>query len=394
MEVIQVVVEMLQYLKICLFSFVLLFTSCSDDINLNQEINFSISEKKNSFIGNSGLSSELPFPPSALITEKEEFLVLNIFKNTIDTLTTSGGIIQIKNGKMISLWEGLGLDNVQFIDVNRNFMFFFTQQELFLYNLENSTTIRKKFNELNLFKKGEFTSLESKGSFFLNHFYNGHDNTNGHIYFFLKSSPSLNYKLVRYDYENDTYSEVKDFYNKELIRNHEIVFKGEGLLYKSYLPYIYFYNNQLIISYPYSNEISILNVNSEEVKNLKNKTYNFKSEKEKIKTLSADLSFFEATEIMDIWDLDVTYGNFHHLKGKKLFCRLIRGKTSIENIKNPHLFLELFTEDFLKVGEIKIGDEFSDLSTFFFTDSDKLIFKGKNQSDEDHFNHYIVEIEY
>lgn len=142
----------------------------------------------------------------------------------------------------------------------------------------------------------------------------------------------------------------------------------------------------------YSNEFVIIDLVSGVPKNVFSETFLFPKSKKLPLPIPSGMGHLAALDKLNEWDFDVAFGNFEKLPNSKGFCRLIRGATLGEDKKNPEIFIEVFDNDFMKIGEANLTEIQSDLSTFFFAVGDMLFFKAKEQENENYLNYYLVEI--
>lgn len=367
-------------------------SSCADKQTINQAIEFTISEKRSIYLPPSKLSSALPFPPAAFLENNPGLIFLNFFNHSLDTLKETKGGLKITQGNTILSFDNFQLSDIVHLFTLEKSLFLLSNKDMFHLKPEEESIIRYHFDDYPLFRDAGYSIIESNSSFFLNHFFNSLDREKKEIYLFIKSFPKYDFELIKIDLTSGEFYKLPDFYNKELVKKQKIYYSTKGIISKNTMPYLFFLDNHLIVSYSYSNEIDIFDLTHKTSKKIKKETINFPNGKDKIQEDLNNFPFEKAIEMMDDWDRDTSFGAFQFLEEQKVFCRLIRSKTTQENVLVPDLFLELFSFEFEKIGEIKLGKEKYDLSTFYFPCYDGLCFKAKTQENEDVLDYYYLKI--
>jgi hypothetical protein len=372
---------------------VLIFASCQGQQMVRFENSIRISEKKTIYLGEVGLSSALPFPPAANLGDTLGILVLNPYRNTLDTLKSFNSGYVIKPGPELPLPEGMSTSDINFLTRSNEKLYLLGTKECVVVDITNEEVSRLRYDDMAVFEGQGYSILEGKGSFFMNHFFYGFDSDNGKIYLFLRFFPGSQFELVRYNLIDKHIEKMPHLYNRSLVERNEVVYTGIGFTTKNSMPFVNFFSNQIVISYPYSNQIEVFDKLTGSLTSHAPETIHYPSEKSEISVPLNSLSMMKALEEMDRWDMDVTYGNFHKLAKQGLYCRLVRGKTTPEAINDAGLFLEIYNSAFEKTGEIDLSNISKDLSSFLFPCGDGICFKAKHQDNEDYMNYYVLNIE-
>jgi hypothetical protein len=370
-----------------------LFYSCQAESSFSREIKIEVGIKRKAYIGQAGLSSNLPFPKSTNPNDVGDFLIFNPYSKFIDSVSFENEEMKIFQGFFIDQEgpEAVGEFNF-FLESSLGFVFV-GNRNIFIKNL-NSGEIKKVNFSSEIFGEKSDILLPGSVSFLLDHFFKGFDQKKENLYFFVQNIVSGEVALCKFNVITEELIRLPDFFDVDLVSKNENIYRNQAYIIKNNLPYVFYDEGKLILSYSYSNNFVVVDPES---LNYSTKYFDsklFPNEKSSHHKLRNDMDFLEANQAMDEWDFDVSFGNLEKLPNNKGFCRLIRGATLGDDKKNPEIFFEIFDIELNKIGEANLTEIQPDLSTFFFAVEQKLFFKAKEQSNENYLNYYFVEIDF
>ncbi|WP_291785154.1 hypothetical protein [Cecembia sp.] len=371
----------------------ILFYSCQTESGFSGDITIDVGSKRKAYIGQVGLSSNLPFPKSTNPNDVGDFLIFNPYSKFIDSVSFKNEEIKIFQGFFLEEEgpEAIGEFNF-FLGSSLGFVFV-GNRSIVIKDLKSGEIKKVKFSS-DIFGEKSDTFLPGSVSFLLDHFFKGFDAKKENLYFFVQNMVSGEVALCKFNIITEELIRLPDFFDVDMVSKNENIYRNQLYIMKNNLPYVFYYDEKLILSYSYSNEIVVVNPES---LNFLTKYFDsklFPNEKSTHQKLRDDMDFFEANQTMDEWDFDVSFGNLEKLPNNKGFCRLIRGATLGEDKKNPEIFIEIFDNELKKVGEANLTNMQPDLSTFFFAVERRLFFKAKEQPDENYLNYYFVEVDF
>jgi hypothetical protein len=372
--------------------------SCSEEKRFSgQEIFVDISPKVTVYFAETDLTSLYPFPHSTFLDSKA-MLSYNMLRNSLDTIYFEGDTLKVKEGFYLEK------DGPRRTEGINNLVY--TALGLVLFNAKNvmidkdglSDIENFRLIESDLFRDNVFYSIASGGvSYYLDWFYKGYDQNRENLFFFARDFKSKDFKLIKFDLEGKSFKEMPMWANFELINNYEVEIQNVS---KNHMPFIFIQGDILVLSYNYSNEFVIVDLNTESKRNKKFASELFPLRKRTFQKIDLDTELIDPEDfkrIMDLineWDKDVAFGNFEKLPNGKGFCRLVRGSTLGENKTDPQLFLEVFNNEWDKIGEVSLSELEPNLSTLFFAIGDRLFFKAKEQDNENYMDYYFVEVDF
>ncbi|MGY6744032.1 MAG: hypothetical protein ACXIUQ_14935 [Cecembia sp.] len=379
-------------LKYIWFLFIL-FSSCQAESRFSGEITIDVGKKRTTYIGQTGLSSNLPFPKSTNPNDVGDFLIFNPYSKSIDSVSFENEEINLFQGLFLDQEgpEAIGEFNF-FLESSLGFVFV-GNRNIVIKNPKSSEIKKVNFSS-GIFGEKSDILLPGSVSFLLDHFFKGFDPEKENLYFFVQNIVSGEVALCKFNVLTEEMIRLPDFFDVDLVKKNENIYRSQAYILKNNLPYIFYDDDKLVLSYSYSNDIVVVDPKS---LNYLTKCFDsklFPDEKSSHHKLRNDMDFFEANQAMDEWDFDVSFGNLEKLPNNKGFCRLIRGATLGEDKNNPEIFIEIFDIELNKIGEANLTEIQPDLSTFFFAVERRLFFKAKEQPNENYLNYYFVEVDF
>lgn len=348
----------------------------------NYQISFS--EELSLDFGEVGMSSEVSFDISPLDKNNSSFLVFNTFYRRLDTVSFSPEKKRIVPGLEVPK-EGPGsIPGFSSFSYTEQGILFFTANEF--YYFKDGQTLKKKITKV-LGDDGK--SLKS---------IQGYDLTNGtfqpasykgdFISMIIKDSETKKYTLMKFDFES--FKEIPfSFDTEQLARNRISFYYAKGvMLSNDYNPYLTLSDSVFIVSYPFMNKISTVRLDDLRQNDFFPESQLVKSQRDKPIDSSEIKSFEEYYEASSNWHNDVKFGSIQRLNSRMLY-RMVGGGKEGSN----KLVLELFNNEFDKVGEFNLKDIHSDLKGFHITVEGKILIQSSKDPDEDVFKYYLISVD-
>lgn len=385
----------LLFSTISLLFFTSVISCSSEKVVEGKEIFVKVSQEIRVYYAETDLSSAYPFPHSTFLDD-DTMLSYNMIRISIDTLFFEGDSLKVIAGNFLKNDGPRKVEGLSNIVRTSSGLALFNAKNIMIDQDGFSDIVNHRLVNSPLFDNSVFFGLNHGVSFYMDHFFRGYDQKREKLLFFAENFHTKEFKLVSFDLSNGEFSELPMWADAELIRKNEVRHEGVS---KNYMPFIYVFRDQLVISYNYSSEFVLIDLNSFEVSKKRFPSSLFPLSK----TVRIDIpeslevgnrkDFMEVMKIMGEWDQDVAFGNFESLPNSKGFCRLVKSPQSrIEDIEQ--LNLEIFDQSFEKVGEVNLTEINANLSTFFFAYGGRLFFKAKNQDNENYLSYYFVEVDF
>lgn len=119
-----------------------------------------ISEKKTIHLGEEGLSSALPFPPAANLGDTSGILVLNPYRNTLDTLKNFGSEYRFIPGRILSLPGGTSISDVHFLAHNKEKLYMLGSKEYVVFDVVDEELSKFGYDNFVVFEGQGYSILE------------------------------------------------------------------------------------------------------------------------------------------------------------------------------------------------------------------------------------------
>lgn len=152
-------------------------------------------------------------------------------------------------------------------------------------------------------------------------------------------------------------------------------------------PFISSFKKNLIISNNFENQFSTYYIDNKTKRIFTPESELFADKKRKLNLLKEDVSEF--MKIIKEWNNDISFGPILPLPKSNKFFRIIKGRTTTLKPLDGPLFIELFDENFEKIGEEKIKNNGNDFSLEYFGSEDKIFIKQISQN-ENILKYYVL----
>ncbi|GMQ27200.1 hypothetical protein Aoki45_38830 [Algoriphagus sp. oki45] len=369
---------------------VILFWSCSDEkTDSGQDIFFEFSERKEVFLGFSGLSSD--YLQSLSWRNRSSGLIYNYVNHSFDSLFFENDSLIIKHGVQME-FDGHG-------SVPRFYSFFsmsdsiliFSGKELIIKSSLSSQTQKVHLKEFSIFDlENPFQNIAYSPFFSLE--CNYQDANSNRAYFFIQDSRNKIFDLVWYDISENEFQKVPlEIENEEINQMILEVDLGKTKMAPNLSPELFVHQDKVIITYPFKSEFLVYDIWKNDIQRISPKTFGFPERIEAPIEIKNEVSFNEALELIKNENMKGRFGSFSFLEEEEIFFRMIKGRSQGE-VKNFDLYLEVFNQEFEKIGEQNLSDLNPDLDNRYFLVNDKIAFVAKDQPDEDVMYFYYLNI--
>jgi hypothetical protein len=364
------------------YSFLVLFIACSEVGTSEQALEVSVSPKYEIQIGVTGNSSQFDFVSSTL--DESSFLILNKFLRSIDTVKVESDSGLIATGNPIPFEGPNGVEIINYFQEYNGKLAFMDNNTVYIQ--EEKEVDRLRINEFNTIGENGLLAIASLNS--QNKVVNTIDDQRATGYFFLLDIKTRKLALAALDLVNKT-TNLFDFKLSEKLEDHIILNEmNGGSITNPYYPNLLLTDNKLIVSYPFMNQIQIYSIKTGETVSDSPKTNLYKVEKDLPQPILSEIPFKEYSKISGEWQDDVLFGPIMSLGDSKYF-RFVRGELEIEE---GIIYLEVFDQNFEKVGEVNLSSIEPNLGLYYIPLGNKIFVKSKTQPDEEILNYYLIEL--
>lgn len=343
--------------------------------------------------GATGLSSGTVWPPTYYNFGDNHLVVYNPFRHGLDTIK--------KEKELFQLVKGIDLDSEGPEAIN-DFESFFSTDAHEVFVLNNAVITKNEvadFSYLDLPKlieplvSGPFVIGRLTDNLF-GRIHHGFDSKNELLYFFVFDGSENNLLLCKLDLILGSIDLIPHPIDIQELANFQILIDDQGTyMANQRLPYIYIFEQELVLSFNYSSDVFVLNFDSDRYEKITNRSELFPTSKSVNIHLDSDFDFMKVLKAMDAISSDVEFGSIQKFGKDGGYCRLVRGLVVNQEYSKADFFLEIFDSKFKKLKEIQLNRLAPDMSPFFISFPDGLFIKAKNQPNEEKLDYYFIPTE-
>ena len=144
-----------------------------------------------------------------------------------------------------------------------------------------------------------------------------------------------------------------------------------------------------IVSYPSFSDFLVYDLSSNQQKTFTSISNSIPSQRELPQNYSDEVGSMELqSELGKLWAEQARYGYINYLKSEDKYVRLVKG----EGGRDASYFLEISNKDFQKIEEFNLKEINPDLSPNYLNTKYGLMFRAKDQPDEDVMRYYNVNL--
>lgn len=370
-----------------LFYVVVCLISCSEKEFSEQDIFLTVSERKKFHIGEGGLTPE-PFYFVSFDSTRTSGVIYNKIAHSLDSVFLSADSAWVKDGDLLDTEGPYGVGSVASFFTTPENNVFMNPQEFFKQEIETKEVSQKFMNDYGIFEEEGFAAIFVPVYFSVSHEFNGLDRNSDVGYFVYDNDKQV--RVLGYDPQVDSMYFTTIPLDSEKYFSLRFKVKYEGLtLGGNDAPQISVVGSNMIISYPAFSDFLVYDLRSKEQKTFTSMSNFFPSERKLPENYSEEVDSGELQwELNETWRSEVSYGPMTYLEDWDKYIRLVKGEGS----KDASYFIEVFNKDFQKIEEFNLTEINPDLSPNYLNTKYGLMFRAKDQPDEDLMYYYNVNL--
>lgn len=360
--------------------------SCSEKEENVRDVFLNISERKKFHIGEGGLTAEPRFFVS-LDSSRSKGVIYNGYAHSLDSIFLSPDSVSVKDGDIMESQGPSGVGFVMSFFTTDDHIVYMNQQQFFNQDRLTGEVSMKFMHEYGIFGDTEYLGVSVPTPSFANELY-GVDKDSGVGYFIFEDDNQI--RVAGYKPSLDSMFFLPVVLDSEKYFDLRYKVKYEGLIMGGGdEPQLKVLGNKMIISYPSFSDFLVYDLSSNEQKTFTSISNSFPSQRELPQNYSDEVGSMELqSELGKLWGEQVRYGYINYLKSEDKYVRLVKGEGGRES---PY-FLEVFDNDFQKIKEFNLTEMNPDLSPNYLNTKYGLMFRAKDQPDEDVMYYYNVNL--
>lgn len=357
--------------------------SCSEKETAEHGVFLTVSGRKKFHIGEGGLVPDR-FHSVSLDKSQSRGVIFNEIAHSLDSIFISADSAWVKDGDILETEGPYGVGTVFSFFTDNEHIIYLNSQEFFKQNIETKEVSRKLLHEYGIFGDLDYPAISVNTNPEFNAF-DKRTNTGYFIYVnnnristigYNPSAASMYFLPIPLDSAN--------FFNLRF----EVKFKGLTLGGGDD-PQLSVVGSKLIVSYPTFSDILVYDLQTLTYQVYTSTSDLYPSRKKRPQNYAGEVDSGELLdELFKFWDSQVRYGPITYLENHDKYLRTIRGE---KQTKRPY-FLEVFDVDFKKLKEYNLMDLNPDLSSSYLNTKYGLMFRAKDQPDEDVMYYYNVNL--
>tara|TARA_R110002012_G_scaffold321684_2_gene550751 strand:+ start:19993 stop:21141 length:1149 start_codon:yes stop_codon:yes gene_type:complete len=360
--------------------------SCSEKEENGKDIFLNISERKKFHIGESGITAEPQFFVS-LDSSQSKGVIYNKFAHSLDSIFLSPDSVSVKKGDIMERQGPSGVGFVMSFFTTDDHIVYMNQQQFYNQNRMTGEVSMKFMHEYGIFGDTEYLGVSVPTPSFANELY-GVDKVSGVGYFIFDDDNQIRVAGYKPSLDSMFFLPVvldseKYFDLKYQVKTKNVIMGGNDQ------PQLNVVGDKMVISYPSFSGFLVYDLNSQAQKTFTAISNSFPSQRELPQNYSEEIVSGELQwELGKIWGEGVRYGYINYLKSEDKYLRLVKG----EGGRDAPYFLEVFDNDFQKIKEFNLTAINPDLSPNYLNTKYGLMFRAKDQPDEDVMYYYYVNL--
>lgn len=353
--------------------------SCTGEKSPVQQPIVSISEEQILNFGDVGLSATVFYPSAPLDSKFTSYLIFNPFYRRLDTLKFENNKLFLSAGTELPFEGPLGVPEFNFFAVGKNGNIFLSGDQLYF-------SLNKEIQKVNFTEKISITGslISILGGDSKNKSFHFSPANNDSIFVIIRDFETRALTLISYNLFTSSFTTIPFSFAIEQMDDHRIAHEqGPMMVENSFFPFLSVYDSTLVISYPFFNQISTLSLKNQRQQDFIFESKFFKNRKNLpiVNVEPLDLRTF--LETSSIWNSDVNFGSLLRLN-EKFYFRVVEEQNS------EKVYLELFSNEFEKLGEYNLSAIEPNIRTFHLPFNGKILFGSSSKNTEDIFNYFWV----
>lgn len=353
--------------------------SCTGEKSPVNQPNVSISEEQILNFGDVGLSATVYYPSAPIDSKFSSYLIFNPFFRRLDTLKIQNNKLILAAGIELPFEGPFEVPEFNFFAVGNNGNIFLSGNQLY-FSL-NQEIQKVNFTE-EISSNGSLISIlggDSKNKSF--HFSPANNDS---LFVIIRDFETRAFTLISYNLLTSSITTIPFSFASEQMNDHRIAHEqGPMMVENSFFPFLSVYDSTLVISYPFFNQISTLSLKSRNQQDFIFESKFFKNKKNLPIKNAEPLDLRTFIETSSIWNSDVNFGSLLRLN-EKFYFRVVEEQNS------EKVYLELFSNEFEKLGEYNLSAIEPNIGTFHLPFDGKILFGSSRKNTEDIFNFFWV----
>ncbi|RAI90257.1 uncharacterized protein DUF4221 [Algoriphagus yeomjeoni] len=358
--------------------------SCSEKPISEQGYVLEVSDRKEFFIGDGGLTSD-GYHMVFLDSSKTKGTIYNRIAHSLDSIFICADSAWSQDGDIMETEGPSGVGTVFTYFSTPKFNVFINSQQFFRQKIQTEEVSSKFLQEYGVFGDLEYPALAISGG---SRELTGLDRNDNIGYFIYDYENRI--KVIGYSVDQDSMFNLPVALDSSRYYNTRFNVKWKGLtLGGGDEPQLSVFRNKLVVSYPSFSDILIYDLNSGLHHTYTFESKFFPSQKRRPENYKDEVDSGELLwEWQEAWRNQVRFGSISFIEDFNVYVRAVKG----EGKKDALLFLEVFDSNFKKVGELNLSEINQDLSTTFINTKYGLMFSAKDQPEEDVMYYYYVNL--
>ncbi|WP_237701632.1 hypothetical protein [Algoriphagus machipongonensis] len=344
--------------------------SCSESHISVDGFEFEISERKEFFIGQGGLTTD-GYHTVFLDSTKTKGTIYNKIAHSLDSIFISADSAWSQDGEIMETEGPYGVGTVFTYFSSPEFNMFINSQEFFRQNVQTKEVSRKFLQEYGIFGDLKYPAIAISGA---SREFTGLDQRDNIGYFIYDFENQI--KVIGYNVDQDSMFilpvalDSSRFYNTSFKVKWKNVTIGGGDD-----PQLSVIGDKLVVSYPSFSDILVYDLNAGLQQTYTSESNSFPSQKRRPENYREEVDSGELLwDWQEAWKNQVRFGSISYIKDLNVYVRTVKG----EGEEDAALFLEVFDSSFEKVSELSLSEINQDLSTTFINTKYGLLFRGKD----------------
>ena len=360
--------------------------SCAEKEATEQDIFLDVSERKKFFIGEGGLTPD-PLYFVSLDSSRRKGVIFNQLAHSLDSIFFSADSAWVKEGVLMEMEGPYGVGTVFSFFTTEEHNVFMNPQQFFNQKIKTKEVSMKFMAEFGLFGEMKYPAVSVPTPKVSHEFY-GLDKNSGIGYFVFENDKQIN--VMGYDSSLDSMfvlpvslDSTQYFQLRFKVKWRNLIIGGNDE------PQLSVVANRLIVSYPTFSDILVYDLESENQQIITSTSKSFPTRRIRHENYADEVDSGELLdELENSWQKQVSYGIIIYLEEPDKFVRVVKGEGGADS----SYFLEVLDQNLQKVNEINLTEMNSDLSSDYLNSKYGLMFRAKDQPEEDVMYYYYVNL--
>jgi len=358
--------------------------SCSEKSIIDRGYFLDVSDQKEFFIGEGGLTNE-GYHMVFLDSFGTQGTIYNPIAHSLDSIFISPDSAWSKDGDIMDIEGPYGVGTVFSFFSTLDFNLLINSQEFFRQDIKTKEVSRKFLHEYGVFGDLEYPAIAVSTS---TREFTGLDKRTNTGYFIYDHKNRIS--VIGYNVDEDSMFvmpvklDSASFFNRRFkVKSKNLIMGGGDE------PQLSVLGSKLIVSYPSFSDILVYDLSSGRQETFTSLSNSYPGKKILPENYSEEVESFDLLdEWLEFWRKQVRFGSISFLEDQNVYVRVVKG----EGLDEAPLFLEVFDLGFQKVSELNLSEINQNSSSTFVKTGYGLLFRAKDQPVEDVMYYYYVNL--